>query len=60
MKREIREKRRNLLITSRELRRIAFDADEKGFELRRKQNEIYNKWLFYDNLIKTCEKKKES
>lgn len=57
MKREIREKRNEFLKESVKLRNLALDfKGEKSFEVRKKQNEIYNKWKFYSNIIKEMEK----
>ena len=59
MNKSIRAKRDELRKISVSLRECAFDC--KNFELtnqiRKEQNEIYNKMVFYDNIIKTIEKK---
>lgn len=57
MKKEIREKRNELLKESIKLRGVALDFDgEKSNGLRKKQDEIYKKWKFYTNMIKEFEK----
>lgn len=57
MKKEIREKRNQLLKESINLRELAFDFEgNKSIEIRKKQDETYNKWKFYTNMIKEFEK----
>lgn len=56
--RSIRDKRNTLRITSTNLRRVAMDSDKTIIytDLRNKQDDVYNKWQFYDNLIKNIER----
>lgn len=57
MKKEIRQKRNELLKESVKLRGVALDFEgQKSIELRKKQDATYNKWKFYDNIIKQIEK----
>lgn len=57
MKREIREKRSNLLKKARGLRNLQFaEENERGDKITREENTIYKKYKFYDNLIKIEEK----
>lgn len=54
MKSDVREMRYKLLIQSKKLRMLSSKAKgDKGFDLRKKQEEIYKKWEFYDKLLKT-------
>ena len=57
MKREIREKRSNLLKKTRGLRDLQFaEENERGDKITREQDAMYKKYKFYDNLIKIEEK----
>lgn len=58
MKKEIRTKRKELLIKSKNLQSVSFEKStyEKSKAIRNKQDEVYKKWLFYDNFIKASEK----
>ena len=57
MKKEIREKRHDLYRKSLKLRDLSNSFDgEKSYEIRKKQDEIYNKWKFYNNIIKADDK----
>ncbi len=60
MNKDIRKKRYELLIKSKNLRELStMQKYEKGKELRDKQDEIYKKYKFYDNIIKSMEKNNE-
>lgn len=53
----VRVKREELRNKSVLLKGIALDEkNDKTDEIRYKQDEIYKKWDFYDNLIKSIEK----
>lgn len=54
---EIREERNRLCKQSKLLREKAFDAKsfDVSMKIRENQNQVYNKWKFYDNMIKTME-----
>ena len=53
----VRVKREELKNKSVFLSSIALDEKSDNHkEIRRKQDEIYSKWLFYDNFIKNMEK----
>lgn len=53
----IRDKRDKLRVTSIGLRETSHNADYlKSIEIRDKQDEVYMKWQFYDNLIKNIER----
>ena len=57
MKREIREKRSNLLKKARGLRDLQFaEENERGDKITKEQDAMYKKYKFYDNLIKIEEK----
>lgn len=59
MKREIRDKRDKLRKSSMRLRELTLDCDlemEETLQLRKKQDEQYKKYEFYDNLIKANDK----
>lgn len=59
MKREIRDKRHNLQRQWGGLRELALDANRKdGTKLRKEEDKVYKKWLFYDNIIKKLEETK--
>lgn len=59
MKREIRDKRHNLQRQWGVLRGLALDANRKdGTKLRKEEDKVYKKWLFYDNIIKKLEETK--
>lgn len=60
MKKSVRDERNELLEKSKALQQLASACGgDKGYELRDKQNVIYNKWLFFDKVIKTIERKKK-
>ena len=57
MKREIRDKRNELLNRSSGLRTAPFDKKCKDTDrVREEQRKIYKKWNFYDKLIKASER----
>ena len=57
MNREIRDVRDKLRKQSITLRNLANETSgEKGFEIRDKQNQVYNKWKFYTNILKANDK----
>lgn len=59
MKREIREKRNELRETSKRLKELAWNCDfaqEKNFQLREKQDILYKKFVFYNQMIKAEER----
>lgn len=57
MKQEIRKRKNELLKQSINLRNYALDFDgKKSIEIREKQDEVYNRWKFYSNMIKEMEK----
>lgn len=60
MNKDIRKKRYELLIKSKNLRELStMQKYEKRKKLRDKQDEIYKKYKFYDNIIKSMEKNNE-
>ena len=60
--REIRDARTKLYRESLELKDLYSKIDDydKSTECRQKEIEVYNKWKFYHNLIKTMEKEKNN
>ena len=61
MKREIRDKRYELLLKSKELKSKNFDPQcENTDKVMEEQKSIYKKWNFYDKLIKAGEKVKKN
>lgn len=60
MKRDIREKRFELLIKHMKIKESISKIDnyEKAEKKRKEKEDIFNKYKFYDNLIKTMEEKK--
>ena len=53
----IRNKREELRKKSVGLREIAIDETaDNSIEIRDKQDEIYNRWKFYDKVIKSVER----
>ena len=58
MKREIRDKRNELLIKAKVLKDMSFEKNtyEKSRAIQDKQDEVYKKWEFYNNFIKAVEK----
>jgi hypothetical protein len=60
MKREIRDKRYKLLMNSKNLRTAKFEPKIKNNDevtkMMNEQDELYNKWSFYDNFIKANER----
>jgi hypothetical protein len=58
MKKEIRTKRKELLIKSKNLQSVSFEKStyEKSRAIKDEQDKIYKKWLFYDKFIKATEK----
>jgi hypothetical protein len=61
VKREIREKRKTYLTGAMRLRELSAPCgdytDRQLKKIRVKQKELYDKWRFYDGLIKAGEKK---
>lgn len=56
MKKEIRDKRYKLQNQWGLLRGLALDSDKNdAAKLRKEEDKIYKKWLFYDNIIKKME-----
>lgn len=54
------EKRNKLYNASKTLRLLALDNNlsfDKYMKIRMKQDKIYQRWLFYDNIIKAINKK---
>lgn len=57
MRREIREKRHKLYQDSVRLRDCSNEGKgEHTFKIREKQDEVYKKWKFYDEIIKANDK----
>lgn len=60
MKREIRDKRYKLLMNSKNLRTAKFEpkikSNDEVTKMMNEQDELYNKWSFYDNFIKANER----
>lgn len=58
MNRCIRDKREKLRRESTLLRESASDNKtiEESLKIREKQNSVYNKWKFYDSIIKASER----
>ena len=53
---EIRNKRNELYKKSTKLQSLAIDKNnKKSYEVRKKHDEVYNKWKFYDGFIKAQE-----
>ena len=61
MKRDVREKKERLYKESLLLRLEASNTGDydKSIELRKKQDKLYKKWLFYSNIIKQMDKTNE-
>lgn len=60
MKREIRDKRANLLKKAKGLRELQFDEEnERTEKTSKEQNDVYKRYKFYDNIIKTNDKMKK-
>lgn len=60
MKREIRDKRANLLKKAKGLRELQFDEENERIDKTSKeQNDVYKRYKFYDNIIKTNDKMKK-
>lgn len=59
MKRDVREKKERLYKESLLLRLEASNTGnyDKSMELRKKQDKLYKKWLFYRNVITEMDKK---
>lgn len=59
MKRDIREKKERLYKESLLLRLEASNTGDydKSMELRKRQDKLYKKWLFYCNVITEMDKK---
>jgi hypothetical protein len=58
VKRSVREKRFKLLNESKLLQEALFDTEpDKMKEAKKKQDDVYKKWKFYNNIIKEIEKK---
>lgn len=61
MKKEIRIKRNELKSNSIRLRELSWEQDlssDANFKLRKKQDDEYKKFIFYDNFIKANDKVK--
>lgn len=60
IKRDIREKREKLYKDSRRLRELSApcgeESDRQLKKMRKDQKVLYEKWRFYDGIIKTHEK----
>lgn len=58
MKRDVREKKERLYKESVLLRLEASNTGDynKSMELRKRQDKLYKKWLFYSNIIKRMDK----
>ena len=61
MKRDVREKKERLYKESVLLRFEASNTGnyDKSIELRKRQDKLYKKWLFYSNIIKQMDKTNE-
>lgn len=60
MKREIRDKRANLLKKAKGLRELQFDEEnERAEKTHKEQDDAYKRYKFYDNIIKTNDKMKK-
>lgn len=60
MKREIRDKRANLLKKAKGLRDLQFDEEnERTDQTTKEQDDVYKRYKFYDNIIKTNDKMKK-
>lgn len=60
MKREIRDKRANLLKKAKGLRDLQFDEEnERSGQTVKEQDDVYKRYKFYDNIIKTNDKMKK-
>lgn len=52
-KKDVWEKRKNLCKEGIILQGLSYDSDyNKAMAIRKKQKEIYKKWLFYNNIMK--------
>lgn len=61
MKRDVRDKKEKLYKQTKILRKLYWDyglSYEKGVALREQQNKLYDKWNFYNNMLKAEEKLK--
>ena len=61
MKKEIRIKRNELKSNSIRLRELSWEQDlpnDASFKLRKKQDDEYKRYIFYDNFIKANDKVK--
>lgn len=58
MKREIRDKRTELYFKSIRLQSCMFDSStvKKTQELKKEQDDVYNRWKFYDGILKANDK----
>lgn len=56
----LRDERYKILRQSTLLQQAVINEDNKGkaFKIKKKQNEVYKKWKFYDGFIKAQEKTK--
>lgn len=55
-KKDVYEKRKNLCKEGCLLKKESWNKDyNKAIEIRKKQNEIYKQWQFYNNFIKASE-----
>ena len=60
MKKEIREKRKELYIKSIKLRSLAGDINGKrSYQLRDQQDDVFKRWQFYNGIIKASDKIKD-
>lgn len=61
MKREVRDKKEQLYKQTKILKKLYWENNlsyEKGTQLREEQNEVYNKWVFYNEMLKANDKLK--
>lgn len=60
-KRNIRDKRYEYFIRSKELEELFIKCDDKkkAFKIKEQQDKAYNMFKFYDNMIKSLEKNKK-
>lgn len=59
MKRDVRDKKEALYKQTKILKKLYWDRTlsyEKGTKLREEQSKTYNKWVFYNEMIKANDK----
>lgn len=59
MKREVRDKKEKLFKQTLDLKKLYWKNSlsyEKGTKIREEQSKVYDKWNFYQNMIKAEEK----